>query len=39
MTEIAELSRELFEVRRAVNILHVYIKIRDIEVYEHVSNI
>ncbi len=34
------LSRKLklSGIRRAVNVLHMYIKIRGIEVYKHVSN-
>ncbi len=31
-------SRGLPGVRRAVDVLHVYVGIRDIEVYEHASN-
>ena len=30
--------KRLSENRRAVDVLHVYIGIRDIEVYEHMSN-
>ncbi len=35
---IPPILRRLPGVRRAVDVLHVYVEIRGIEVYEHASN-